>query len=631
MPSLEELRQKLYGREEPEKRAIERERFRLQRGGEGAKTFWTDAAPRGGRVSPVRKRGRWFLNVFIFSFVVLAGVVLYVGYQVFFVREEVAIVIAGPEGIVAGERADFSIFVRNTGSSELKNVELTISYPEHTTPLFPPTGEAKPGSREHVTFEKIAPNEEVKYDVAFKTLGKIGDETELVVLAIYQPGNLESRFTKRASTGFRISRVPFTVTVAGPEEVSSAQDISMEFLVDSEAASAVSGLALRVDYPEGFEFISADLKPDFENNIWALGDLGRGASKKITVRGVLRGEPEEVKTFNASLGQYGPETREWFTFLEESRGPKVASPFLFLRQTVNSRRGGTLAGGELLNFALSYKNNLSKSVDGMVVAARLSEGLVNLTTLRIDGGVYDPVNHEIRWTGATRPELKKIGPGQEGVLNFSVALRPSPPLRSSSDRNFTLSSLGTIDLSVIPEEFQGIKLRYEDKLDFKIGTVLTLKGRAAYFDSPVQNSGPLPPKVREETTYTVFWQLANQTNDAVNLEVRGGLPANVRWIGAVGEVTGSAVFNAASNEVVWSVPRLAAGAGILRPQLTLAFRVSLVPGEDQIGLSPALVSGVRAEAVDDFTKEPLEVTVGNITIELQQDTVRDTAQWRVMP
>ncbi|MBI2639637.1 MAG: hypothetical protein HYW90_01975 [Candidatus Sungbacteria bacterium] len=631
MPSLEELRQKLYGREEPEKRLIERERFRSQKRGDGAKTFWTDRSLRGEKAPSAPKRGRWFLNVFIFSFVVLAGVVLYVGYQVFFVREEVAIVIAGPDGVVAGERADFSIFVKNTGRSELKNVELTINYPDHTVVLFPPTGEAKPGSREQVTFEKIAPNEEVKHDIAFKSLGKIGNEAELVVLAIYQPGNLESRFTKRASRMFRISRVPFAVTVSGPEEISSAQDVSMEFLVDSEAVSVVSGLALRVDYPEGFEFTSADPKPDFENNIWALGDFGRGTSKKIIVKGMLRGEPEETKSFNASLGQYRSETREWFTLLEESRGPKIASPFLFLRQTVNSRRSGTFVGGELLNFALSYKNNLSKPIDGMTVAVRLSEGLVNLTTLRIDNGVYDPLNHEIRWAGATRPELKRVNPGQEGVLNFSVILRPSPPLRSSSDRNFTLSSLGIIDLSVVPEEFRGIKLRYEDKLDFKIGTMLTLKGHAAYFDSSVQNSGPLPPKVREETTYTVFWQLANQTNDAVNLEVRGGLPANVRWLGTVGEVAGSAVFNAASNEVVWNVPRLAAGAGILRPQLTLAFRVSLIPGEDQIGLSPVLVSGVRAEGVDDFTKEPLKVTVGNVTIELQQDTVRDSTQWRVVP
>lgn len=576
-----------------------------------------------------RKKSGWLVNLFVFSFVILLGAAVYVSYEIFFVREEVSVTIVGPEGVELGERSDFAIFVRNIGRVGIATLELNITYPEHSVPLEP-TGEPKEALREKITVEKVSPGEEIKHNISVRFLGRTGREVPISVLVIYRPENIQSRLTKKASFVPKITKTPFVIVSSSPEEVSQDQPLEVNFRILSEAKSTVENLAFRVDYPLGFKFISASPAPSFEDNIWLLGAIAEGEEKSITVRGTLKGQPQEAKSFNAVIGRFLPVTKEWLVFLEEAKGPKIASPFLYVRQDMNQRREGIVMPGENLRFTIFYKNNLTKKISDAFITTRLSEDVLNLTTLRADEGTYNPSSHEIRWTGATFPELKELNPGEEGSVIFSVNLRSSPPLRGFSDKNFVLTARTSIDTRSAPEEFRGVKLRYEDQIEFKISTNLTLNTRVTYFDSPAENRGPIPPKVRQETTYTIFWQLANQSNDAVNVTVKGGLPANVKWLGAVGDIPGSVIFNSAASEVVWSIPRLAAGTGVLKPQSTLVFQVALTPGEDQIGASPVLVTNILGEGIDDFTKEQLLVKAENITIQLSTDRERNFEQWKVV-
>ncbi|MDO8560978.1 MAG: hypothetical protein Q7R91_02080 [bacterium] len=633
MVTLEELRRKLYGPKEPENKGGPRDIAREYGKGtdEEPKKFWnTTEIKILKKTIKEHKTSRLLANIIIFSLVLLFGLGVYIAYEIFFVQEEVNLTIAGPDGVETGERTDFVALIKNTGKIALYDVELNITYPEHTIAVAN-TGEAKGVAREKITFDKVLPGEEVKYDISVKFFGKIGDEETLTVLIIYRPENIQSRLIKKTDFTTHIARSPFVITLSSPEEISQNQRIELSFQINSEAKVIMANTSFRADYPSGFDFESAEPSPGFENNIWFLGDFAAGDSKKITIRGTIHGQPEEVKSFNGVFGQYNQATKEWLVFLEEAKGPKIASPFLFVRQDINGKREGTVNGGEGVRFTIFYKNNLSKKINDIVISEKVSEDVLNLNTLRVDSGAYDPVAHEIRWTGATLSELKDVGPGVSGTVSFYANLRPSPPLKSFSDKNFVLAAKAVIDTKNIPEEFSGVKLRYEDNLEFKINTKLTLNTRVVYFDSPVKNTGPLPPKVRKETTYTIIWQLANQSNDATAVEVKGGLPANVKWLGTVGDVPGVAMFNSASNEIVWNIPRVSAGTGILKPQATLIFRVALVPGEDQTGTSPVLVSRIIADGADSFTGEKLHDEKEDIVTVLDTDTTRDFDQWRVVP
>ena len=214
MATLEELRKKLYGRKAPEERKEERGILREygKRPAEQSKRFWGGDGLRVlKRAGEDRKTNRLLVNILIFSFVLLLGTGAYIAYEIFFVREEVRLTVAGPDGVETGERAGFVIFIKNTGSVTLSDVELNVTYPEHAVALAP-TGEPKGVTREKVLFERILAGEEVKYDFSAKFLCKTGDEEKLTALIIYRPENIQSRLTKKAEFTTRIIRSPFVIT-----------------------------------------------------------------------------------------------------------------------------------------------------------------------------------------------------------------------------------------------------------------------------------------------------------------------------------------------------------------------------------------------------------------------------------
>lgn len=632
MSSIEELRKKLYGKSPFSREEKSEEPLRGYRYKPGAepKKFWRGEAFR--MLAPKGKngkRGRLLYQLFIFSVVLFLGIAVYIGYELFLAGDVVKLQIVGPEGVPAGEPQQFVVFLKNNGKVGLRDVELNITYPENTIPVAA-TGEEKQGTREKVVFPVVSPGEEVKHDIYVVFLGKAGEERTLSALAVYRPENIQSRLTESTKYPVAINRSPFVITVEAPEEISAGQDTAITFTVHSDAKFLLSDISFRVDYPEGFEFGSADPVPSVEKNIWTLGTLAAGDTKKITVHGVISGQPEESKAFHGVLGRFTPETKTWLVYLEETRGPTISSPFLFVRQDINGLRGGAVDGGTPLSVSVTYKNNLTQKVSNVVIRASVSEDLVDLKGLQVAGGAYNSAVHEIQWVPSSSPQLKELEPGETGVVSFQVPLRLSPPLRTLADKNFSAVFKASIDTNSPPDDLRGVKFRYEDVVSLKINTRLALASHIAYFDSPVPNTGPVPPRVGQETTYTVYWQLANQANDAVNIEVRAGLPPNVQWVGTVGDVPGNAVFNSASHELLWSIPRLAAGTGILRPQATLMFRVGLTPGANQAGTAAPLISPSQMRATDAFTSAPLAGQNEQLTTELSGDSTATQDQWRVV-
>ncbi len=62
-------------------------------------------------------------------------------------------------------------------------------------------------------------------------------------------------------------------------------------------------ILVNLDYPIGFQFLSATPAPSFGNNVWNLGDLAPGAEHDISISGKMVGVFNgDQKTFNISSG-----------------------------------------------------------------------------------------------------------------------------------------------------------------------------------------------------------------------------------------------------------------------------------------------------------------------------------------
>ena len=96
------------------------------------------------------------------------------------------------------------------------------------------------------------------------------------------------------------------------------------------------------------------------------------------------------------------------------------------------------------------------------------------------------------------------------------------------------------------------------ELTIKVNSKLGIDAKGYHEDTFLPNSGPIPPKVAQTTTYTIYWYVTNPSNDVENARVEAILPSNVEWLNK---------FKPSSS--MSRYPRLSAGSGCRIGNLTM--------------------------------------------------------------
>ena len=58
------------------------------------------------------------------------------------------------------------------------------------------------------------------------------------------------------------------------------------------------------------------------------------------------------------------------------------------------------------------------------------------------------------------------------------------------------------------------------------------------------NSGSIPPKVEQKTTYNIIWSLSNTANNISKVQVRSTLPPWMRFVGPFSPTTEDFTYDA---------------------------------------------------------------------------------------
>lgn len=596
-----------------------------QKNGAGAPAIAADIS-----AAARKRRGRRVAVVtLVVSAFLLAGGA-YLGYTLFLLASDVSFSLAGPGEVIAGEPTVFKIAVANRSRVALKNASVTLNLPVGAlTDENPRIGLNPP--RVKVALDDIPAGGRAEKEVRVRFLGVEGQSHTVTGLFVYQPENIASQLTRQADVALRIARVPIALNTEVPERLSSGQDVALTIGVDSELTLPLADMSLGIEFPPGFEFRSADPKPlAGDDHIWPLHDLETGRSERITLKGKITGEPEEAKTFHLRLGFYEPSSKRWVLVAESQTSPIIASPFLLAQATLNGTRSGSIAPGAQVKGSIYFRNNLPAKVQNITITLSFPEALVDLRSIRAERGFYDVPRKALTWTPTSEPRLREIPAGGDGTLGFSFVMKASPPINVFSDKNFTFPATAVIDTANPPAEYRGVLLRSEDTARYKVASTLGILARSAYYDSPFPNTGPLPPKVRAKTTYTLYLQVTSGANDIRDVEVRAALPGGVSWENRVATDLGAVTFNPATAELSWKIRDLPAATGILRAPLAAVIQVGLIPAENQIGSTPKLLQGIKATGRDVFTELNLSANADDITTELRTDVRSQGREWKVV-
>jgi len=133
-------------------------------------------------------------------------------------------------------------------------------------------------------------------------------------------------------------------------------------------------------------------------------------------------------------------------------------------------------------------------------------------------------------------------------------------------------------------------------------TVPVLATTSRYNSQVFTNSGPIPPKVEQETTYEVSYDLRNSSSDIENAQIVARLPQHARWKGVVVPGGENVTYSDVTREITWNIGSIPAGAGYVSAPRVLSMQIGVFPSSSQVGESPLLIEKSEFVGYDTYTK-----------------------------
>lgn len=499
-------------------------------------------------------------------------------------KETLKLEILSVENPQAFEEIEYIVKYKNNGNITLEDVRLTFEYPKHS---LLPEGASYIQTQ---TLDDIYPGQERTRSFKARLVGKAGDAHTAKATLSYRPKNLKARYVSETNYTSVIASVPLKLELDLPSRIDSGKTFTFWMNYFSRTDYPVSNLRVSIEYPAGFSYVLSRPK-GLANNEWEIPILNKAEGGRIEVQGNLQGEMNDLKNFKAILGVV---LNEEFVPLQDSvRTVIIARPSLYITQLVNGNREYIAFPGDRLHYEIFFRNAGEEPLTDLFLAVRLDGRPFDLSSLRTDSGSFKAGDNSITWDWQTTPQLKFLGSGEEGMVDFWVNLKEDWLVLGAGDKNFSIRN--TVSLAQSKAEF-----------NYKVAAKLTINQSAYFKDEIFGNTGPIPPDVGTTTTYTVVWRAKALYNNITGAKAKALLPSNVELTGKVFPEEASITFDSASREVIWAIGDLVAQGPEGGAERSVAFQIALLPTFADKGKIVKLVDEVRISGTDTWTELLLE-------------------------
>ncbi len=564
-----------------------------------------------------------FKKFFIFSIVFFVFALGYASY-VFFAdnntvsNDNIDILVKGNTFTPGGEEYPLSFEIVNRNNTVLDLVDLVLEYPKGSQASLSSDSEHLRVSLGTIPAGGIK-NESLKL-VLF---GERGSTRQIKISLEYRVEGSNAIFVKEEFHEVTINSTPLNLSVDAPLEVTSGQEIGLNIKAASNATKSVSKILLEVGYPIGFQFIKATPAPSFGSNIWNLGDLAPGTERNVSILGkmvdVFDGEEKVFRVWGGPQSPTGKSLIGVF-FSSGEHTMLVKKPSIEVKLSINgvSQREYAVNSKTSVQGQVYWRNNLETKINNLAIRAKISGNAVNRRTITSERGFYDSLRDLIIWDKNGESELAEVAPGDYGTVSFSLS--PLPLFGATS--GIIVSPVINIDISATGEQALSggtVELSNKESKAIKIISDVGLSTKAFYYSGPFTNTGPIPPKAEQNTTYTITWSLSNTANNISKGEVHTTIPAWIRFTGLSAPGAEDLSYNSATREIIWSVGSIGKGTGITGAAREVSFQVEFTPSLSQVGTLPILVNETVLTGHDDFANVDVRVEKVPLDIRLLND------------
>lgn len=557
------------------------------------------------------------LGFFVLS-IVIAGYLFFGGHNTVS-ADKIDIAISGPVAIPGGETLTLDLDISNHNSVPIKLADLSMEYPSGTRSADNVDADF---SHYRETLGTLEPGEHVKRTVKAVLFGAEESEQTIHTTLEYRIEGSNAVFHKSQDYKVVLSSAPVTLQTQALSEVSSGQDVQIAVKAHANSASTLQHVILTAQYPAGFQFTSADPKPRGDNASWDLGDLAPGEESTITLHGTLVGEENDQRVFRFAIGTPSVSNPQELgaTFNTAQSALTIRKPFIGLQLALDGEGGlgdHVVKSGNDVQAAINWQNNLQYPITDVHITAKLSGSLYDRNQIKEGNGFYKSQDNAVVWSGETSGALSSVNPGESGQVNFS--LTPADESASTFNQGYVQIEL-TVDGRRLSENNVPETLEAHLTRKIKVGTDLQLASRVVYSTGPFKNTGPIPPRAEQDTTYTVMLSVANTNNDVNNAKLTTKLPSYVKYLGNVSPQSEKLSYNPVSGQVTWDIGAVPAGAGTKTSVRQVAFQISLNPSLGQVGSTPQLVDTQTLSGLDRYTGAMVQTTNRELTTELPTDS-----------
>ncbi|MFH1894291.1 MAG: hypothetical protein ABH813_00075 [Patescibacteria group bacterium] len=554
----------------------------------------------------VKKEKKRTKPILILLLVVLAASVYWVWQKNIFAKDNLKLEILGPGQVDFAQDFDYTVQYKNNGTVRFEDAKLIFEYPEHSII------KDQKSARQEIQLGDINPGEEKT--VTFNAR-LIGQESEIKIAKAslsYKPKNLKTPYESQTTFATQIKSVPLNFEFDMPSKIESGKTFKFRLNYFSNVDYPLSGLRIEARYPVGFEFVSSN-PSSMEKVEWEIPPLNRAEGGRIEISGKMLGEIGEQKIFDAKLGMW--QDGEFILFKEIVRGLEITKPALRITQQINGNADYVANAGDQLHYEIFFKNLGDGILNNLTLVNTLDGNIFDLQSLKAPEGSFTLGDNSIVWDWKRVVELQFLSPQEENKVEFWVNLKSDFEI-PSLDGNLIIKN--NVYLDQIKEEFT-----------IKVNSKLEVAQMGFFQDEIFGNSGPIPPRAGQTTTYTINWQAKNYYNEVKNVKVKTILPQYVQLTGKIFPEDARLTFDSQSREIVWETGDLQVGQGVLNPAPNVSFQVAFLPSTSQIGQIPNIISQTKITGDDSWTNDITEqISLGvntsfnaTDTVSLQQGTV----------
>ncbi len=592
-----------------------------------------------------QKNNSFFNKFFLISvifFILALGVAAFIFFGGFNMisSNNVDIKIIGPSSVSSGEELDLGLSVVNQNRVDLQNVKLTISYPPNAQVAG---GGGAPLTRDQFSLNGIAKGQVKNQSIRAILFGPKDSVQNIVMKLEYTVVGSAAVFSKEKDYAVSISSSPLLLNVSYPQEVNSGQEVTLSINLTSNSNVVISGTLVKVEYPYGFTYESSNIKPvrnlTLADNLntststsspnlstttdakagsvgamWSLGDFKNGDNKNLTITGTLVGQDMEDRSFDVSVGV--PEVSGQLNFTnplsEQLATVGIRKSFFGLSIVNSSNASQTFTSlGQPVSLILGFQNTLPDKIVNNKISVKLSGNVFDPAQVNANnGGFYSSSDNSILWDKNTTGSLSEISPGDSGQVSFSL----SPISNRSQIQNIENPH---IDISVVMSGsrtgLSASDISSTQNMTFKFLSNLNLSAQSYRLVGPFQNTGPIPPKANNESTYTITWTLTNTSNDLSGATVTATLPVGLVWGNQTSPASERISYNPDSRLITWLVGNVSAGTGFTYSPRSVSFQVGLTPSLTEIGSPIDLLPSSNVSATDTYVEHEVDASAGDVT------------------